>query len=30
MEDFDHLFKIILVGESLVGKSNLVFRYIKG
>jgi len=29
-EPFDHLFKIVLVGDSGVGKSNLLSRYTKG
>ena len=28
-EDFDVIFKIVIVGESGVGKSNLVSRYLK-
>uniref|UniRef100_A0A6B2LYI7 Uncharacterized protein n=1 Tax=Arcella intermedia TaxID=1963864 RepID=A0A6B2LYI7_9EUKA len=29
-DSFDYLFKIVLVGDSGVGKSNLLSRYTKG
>ena len=30
MEDFDYLRKIIIIGDSGVGKSNMLLRYSKG
>ena len=29
-EDYDYLYKIVLVGEAAVGKTHLLSRYIKG
>eukprot|EP01066_Platyproteum_vivax_P002482 Platyproteum_vivax@DN1302_c0_g1_i1.p1 len=29
-EDYDHLYKIVLVGDASVGKTHIVTRYIKG
>merc|ERR1719401_2393900 len=29
-EDYDHLYKIVLVGDATVGKTHLLSRYIKG
>ena len=29
-EEYDFLFKIVLIGDSKVGKSNLFSRYTKG
>ncbi|PHJ14673.1 rab11b, partial [Cystoisospora suis] len=29
-EDYDHLYKIILVGDATVGKTHLLSRYIRG
>ena len=26
-DEYDHIFKILLVGDSMVGKSSLVLRY---
>lgn len=28
-DHYDHLFKIVLIGDSAVGKSNLLLRYTK-
>ena len=29
-DDYDHLFKIVIVGEPAVGKTHIVQRYTKG
>lgn len=29
-DDYDYLFKLVLVGKSGVGKSNILMRYTKG
>eukprot|EP00931_Biecheleriopsis_adriatica_P065891 TRINITY_DN40341_c0_g1_i1.p1 TRINITY_DN40341_c0_g1~~TRINITY_DN40341_c0_g1_i1.p1 ORF type:complete len:218 (+),score=53.38 TRINITY_DN40341_c0_g1_i1:95-748(+) len=29
-EDYDHLYKIVLVGDATVGKTHLLARYVKG
>ncbi|KFG43370.1 Rab11b [Toxoplasma gondii FOU] len=29
-EDYDHLYKVILVGDATVGKTHLLSRYIRG
>jgi len=29
-EDYDHLYKVVLVGDATVGKTHLLSRYIKG
>ena len=29
-DDYDHLYKIVLVGDTGVGKTHLLSRYIKG
>ena len=29
-QDYDHLFKIVLVGEQGVGKTHLLARYMRG
>jgi len=29
-DDYDHLYKIVLVGDATVGKTHLISRYIKG
>lgn len=29
MDKVDHVFKLIVVGESSVGKSSIVYRFIK-
>merc|ERR1719253_2069307 len=30
MDDYDHLYKIVLVGDATIGKTHLLSRYIKG
>jgi len=30
MDDYDHLYKVVLVGDATVGKTHLLSRYIKG
>jgi len=30
VDDYDHLYKIVLVGDATVGKTHLLSRYIKG
>lgn len=30
MEDYDYMYKILLVGDSAVGKSSLIIQYIEG
>jgi len=29
-QDIDHLLKIVIIGDSGVGKTNLLYRYTKG
>ena len=29
-KEHDHLFKIVLIGDSAVGKSNILSRFVKG
>ena len=29
-DDYDHLYKVVLVGDATVGKTHLLSRYIKG
>jgi GTPase SAR1 family protein len=28
-EDYDQIFKIVIIGDSRVGKTNLISRYLK-
>lgn len=30
LDDYDHLYKVVLVGDATVGKTHLLSRYIKG
>merc|ERR1719253_1485327 len=30
MDDYDHLYKVVLVGDATIGKTHLLSRYIKG